>query len=124
MKRTAIIGLGILALTATHAVAQIKPAPAYIVAEFEVIDAAGWKQFGAATTPLVKSHGGQFVSRGNKPVAAAGEPPKASTIVMFESMEKAQAYLTSPEYKALVPNRDKSAKFRSYVIGGGDAAAQ
>jgi uncharacterized protein (DUF1330 family) len=122
MKRAAIIGLGILALTAAHAVAQSKPAPAYIVAEFEVIDPDGFKQFGAATNPVVKAYGGQFLSRGNKPVAAAGEPPKAVTIVMFESMEKAQAYLKSAEYKALIPNRDKSAKFRNYVVEGGDAA--
>lgn len=115
------VGLCVLALTSS-AFAQTKPAPAYLIAEYEVTDAASFKKFGEASNPIVKAHGGQFVSRGNKVVPFAGEPPKSATVVMFESMAKAQAYSQSAEYKAIIPLRDKGAKFRSYLIEGGDLA--
>jgi hypothetical protein len=48
--------------------------------------------------------------------------PKRVTIVVFESMEKAQAYLAAPEYTALATKRHKAAKFRSFLVSGGDEA--
>ena len=118
MNRMTIAALGFFVLTATPGVA----APAYLVAEFEVTDAAGFQQWATTVAPVFKAYGGQFLVRANKPVAHAGEAPKATTIVMFESMEKAQGYLSSAEYKAHIPDRDKSSKFRSYLVGGVDAA--
>jgi uncharacterized protein (DUF1330 family) len=120
MKPMMMAALGCFALTVTTAAA----APAYLVAEYEVTDASALKEWGQATAPMVKAYGGQFVSRGHTPVAAVGEPPKRATIVLFESMEKAQAYLSAPEYTALAPKRDKAAKFRSFLVSGGEATTQ
>ena len=120
MRQMTIAAFGFLLLTAAPSVA----APTYLVAEFEVIDAAGFKEWGQAVGPIGKAHGAQVLSRGQTPVAAVGEPPKQATIILFESMEKAQAYLSAPEYKALAPKRDKAAKFRSFLVSGGDAATQ
>ena len=106
MRQMTIAAFGFLLLTAAPSVA----APTYLVAEFEVIDAAGFKEWGQAVGPIG--------------LAAVGEPPKQATIILFESMEKAQAYLSAPEYKALAPKRDKAAKFRSFLVSGGDAATQ
>jgi uncharacterized protein (DUF1330 family) len=83
-----IAAFGFLLLTAAPSVA----APTYLVAEFEVIDAAGFKEWGQAVSPIGKAHGAQVLSRGQTPVAAVGEPPKQATIILFESMEKAEAY--------------------------------
>ena len=47
-----------------------------------------------------------------------GEPPKRVNILVFESMDKAQAWLSSPEYKAIVPLRDKVLKIRLYAVEG------
>lgn len=122
MFRQAILYLPLL-FTGATAFAQTPPAsPAYLVAEFEVIDPAGWQKFAQATSAPVKEHGGEFLSRRNKVYPAAGDPPKEATIIRFPSLEKAQAYLASSEYKALIPNRDKSAKFRSFLVIGGDLA--
>ena len=46
----------------------------------------------------------------------AGEPPKRIVIIEWPTLEKAQAYFESAEYKQLVANRDKSAKFRAFVV--------
>ena len=45
----------------TGAFAQQRPA--YLIAEYEVIDAASMKKFGEASNPIVKAHGGHFVAR-------------------------------------------------------------
>jgi uncharacterized protein (DUF1330 family) len=122
MLRQAAFALSLL-LVAPVAFAQSKPGPVYLVAEFEITDPAGFKKFGEATNPIVKSYGGEFLSRLNKVTPAVGDPPKSVTIVSFPRLEKAQEYFASPEYKALVPNRDKSAKFRSYLVQSGDLAS-
>ncbi len=117
--RTLALALCILALTSS-AFAQPKPTPAYLIAEYDVLDADSMKKFGEASNPIIKAHGGQFIARRSKIVPAIGEAPKTVTIVMFESLAKAQAYFQAPEYKAIIPLRDKGAKFRSYLVEAGD----
>ena len=117
MKPMIMAALGCFAFTAATAAA----APTYLVTEYEVIDAAGLREWAGGKRPPLQSQRGQFLSLGQTPVAAAGEPPQHVTIVLFESMEKARAYVSSPEYTALVPKREKAAKFRTFLVSGGEA---
>ena len=119
--RNILIGFFFLALTGM-AGAQQKPPPAYLVAEFDVLDAASFKRFAEASGPIVKAHGGQFVSRRGKIVPLLGEAPKNVTVIMFDSLAKAQAYFQSAEYKAIAPLRDAGARFRTYIVEVGDFA--
>ncbi len=114
MLRHTLLALPLLLCTGA-AMAQSPSNPAYLVSQFEITDAANFQKFGVASNPLVKAHGGEFLSRRNKVVAAVGDPPKNVTIVRFPSMEKAQEYLQSAKYKALIPNRDASARFHSLL---------
>jgi uncharacterized protein (DUF1330 family) len=120
MKPMMMAALGCFAFTAATAAA----APTYLVTEYEVIDAAGLREWAEANAPLFKASGGQFLSLGQTPVAAAGEPPQHVTIVLIESMAQARAYVSSPEYTALVPKREKAAKFRTFLVSGGEATTQ
>jgi uncharacterized protein (DUF1330 family) len=112
------VGLCILALSAASASAQSRPAPAYLVAEYEIIDPAGMKAWGAKARALAEARGGQFLAVGSKVAPVVGAPPQNATIIRFESMDKARAHFDSAEYKALAPERDKSAKFRTYLVEG------
>jgi uncharacterized protein (DUF1330 family) len=94
--------------------------PAYLIAEYEVLDAASMKKFGEASNPIVKAHGGQFVARRSSITPVIGDAPKSVTVIMFESVEKAKGYFQSAEYKAILPLRDAGAKFRSYIVESGD----
>ena len=123
MLRHTLLALPLLLCTGA-AMAQSTSNPAYLVAEYEITDAANFQKWGVASNSVGKAHGAEVLSRRNKVAAAAGDPPKNVTIVRFPSMEKAQEYLQSVEYKALIPNRDASAKFRSFVVQGGDLATQ
>src|ERR1700716_610020 len=45
-----------------------------------------------------------------------GAPPaKRIALIVWDSIEQAQAYYDSAAYKALIPNRDKASKFRAFV---------
>ncbi len=111
----AFAGLVCTAAIIGNAHAQAKP-PAYLVVEYEVIDPVGWKEYTDAARAL--GGPGRFLVRAAKGVPHAGEPPRSITIVMFPSMEAADAYDSSAAYTALKANRDKSAKWRSYVVEG------
>ena len=111
----AIAGLVCTAAIIGNAHAQAKP-PAYLVVEYEVTDPVGWKEYTDAARAL--GGPGRFLVRAAKGVPHAGEPPRSITIVMFPSMEAAEAFDSSAAYTALKANRDKSAKWRSYVVEG------
>ena len=111
-----------VAVLAVGAITKVSAAPAYWIAELEITDAAKLKEFGTASNPVVAKYGGVFLSRRNKPEAALGTPPSSVTIIQFESMEKARAYLNSPELKALEALRNQAARFHAYLVPGGDSA--
>ncbi len=96
--------------------AQTKPA-GYIVVEFEVTDAVGWKSYVDAARAM-PSAGGTFIVRGTKGIALAGDGPRNITIIRFPSVDDALAFDASPAYTALKANRDKSSNWRSYAVEG------
>ena len=97
--------------------AQAKP-PAYLVIEVDVTNADLYKQYLAKNAPLTARFGGRFIARGGKIDAFAGEPPKRAVIAMFDSLDKAQAFRDSSEYKESIPLRDQASKYRAYIIEG------
>jgi uncharacterized protein (DUF1330 family) len=115
MKTHFAITLGVLAGAALGAAAvqglhaQSKP-PAYQVIEIDVKDPDLYKQYQAKAMPLQLQYSARFIARGGQLDAFAGEPPKRAVIAIYDS--------NSPEYKALVPLRDKAADYRSFIIEG------
>jgi uncharacterized protein (DUF1330 family) len=60
-----------------------------------------------------------FISPGEKIVALVGDAPKRVGVSEWESMENAQAWINSPERKALAPQREKAQKVtRQYIVEG------
>src|SRR5215207_708818 len=92
--------------------AQSRP-PAYMIAEFEVTDAAKFKAYGDATGAQIPTAGGKFMVRAGKTFNVAGDAPKRVVIVQWPNLEK--TYFDSSEYKQLVATRDAGSKFRSFV---------
>jgi uncharacterized protein (DUF1330 family) len=107
--------LGAAAMQGLHA--QAKP-KAYTVTEIEVLDAAAQ----AAYTPLVVADvalaGGRPINNpGGTIVALVGEAPKRVAINEWTSLDKAQAYYNSSDWKRLAPQRDKAQKIiRQYAV--------
>jgi uncharacterized protein (DUF1330 family) len=125
MKPRYTVGLYILAGVAVGAVAvqalhaQSKPL-AYVVAEIDVINAEPYdKEYVPPAAKAITDGGGKYLVRGGKTAAIYGEPPKPRIAVMvFESMDKAQAAFNSSAYKEAKKLGDKYAKFRVYAVEG------
>ena len=98
--------------------AQATP-KAYVVTEIEVIDQAAQDAYIPKVGAVIKSTGGAYLARGGKIVALeGGETPKRVTIVVYDSLEKAQASRNSPAWTALSAERNKALKAKSYIIEG------
>ena len=110
-----VVGVVIGASGIGLAWAKAKPV-AYMVVEYEITDHAGFEEFIKRDSSI---HGPRtFLARHAKGVTLSGEPPKWIGIVQFPSVEEAVKFDTSPEFAALKPIRDKSTKWRSFVVGG------
>jgi uncharacterized protein (DUF1330 family) len=100
--------------------AQARP-PVYLVQEITVSNLQVYTQdYVTKARELTKASGGRSIVIGSgKVTSIEGEPEKARVVIQqWESMEKLQAYLDSPENKALRAIGDKSAKFRVFAVEG------
>ena len=109
------LAVGAAAVQALHA--QAKP-PAYVIAEIDVTNVEPYdKEYVPPAAKAVTDGGGKYIVRGGRTVSFYGEPPKPRiAVMMFESMERAQAAFDSPAYKAAKTLGDKYATFRVYAV--------
>jgi uncharacterized protein (DUF1330 family) len=117
--RFALVGIagaavGAAAIHGLHAQAK---APAYLVIEVDVTDADLYKEYTSKAGPLYRQVS-RFIAQGGKVQPFAGDPPKRAVIAVFDNMEKAQEFRDSAAYKELIPVRDKSSKYRGYIVEG------
>ncbi len=75
--------------------------PAYIIARVEVTDASRYQEYTKLTPAAIARYGGAFIVRGGKTVTLEGEPETRRLVVIeFPSLDRAQAFYDSPEYRA------------------------
>jgi uncharacterized protein (DUF1330 family) len=94
--------------------------PGFIIAEIDVSNPDDYaKEFLPVASKALAAGGVNFLLRGGKTMAIDGEPPKRRVIIgQYESIEKAYATYTSPEYREARKIGDKHAKFRIYPLEG------
>jgi uncharacterized protein (DUF1330 family) len=109
------IAIGAVAIQGLHAQSTAK---AYVVTEIEVINQEAQAAYLPKVGEVIKSTGGTYLARGGKIVALEGEAPKRVTIVVYDSLEKAQASRNSPAWTALSADRSKAIKATSFAIEG------
>jgi uncharacterized protein (DUF1330 family) len=111
------VAVGAAAVQALHA--QATP-PTYVIAEIDVMNVEPYdREYVPPAAKAIADGGGKYIVRGGGTVAFYGEPPKPRIAVMvFESMEKAQAAFDSSAYKDAKKVGDKYAKFRVYAVEG------
>jgi uncharacterized protein (DUF1330 family) len=109
------VAVGAAAVQGLHAQATPK---AYVITEIEVLDQAAQDAYLPKIGEVIKASGGTFLARGGKVVALEGEAPKRVTVVVYDSLQKAEASRASEAWKALKPQRDKAIKAKSFVTEG------
>jgi uncharacterized protein (DUF1330 family) len=107
--------LGAAAMHGLHA--QAKP-KVYSVTEIEVIDEAAQKIYGPVAVAEVGFGGGRPINTpGGTITARVGEAPKRVAITEWATLDKAQAFYDSKDWKKLAPQRDKAQKvIRQYLV--------
>lgn len=109
--------IGVAGSAAIHA-RQVTPPPGYLFAEVEVTDPATFQKYAQQVAATVTAFGGHYLVRGGKITALEGEPPKAFTVIAFDSAQKVKDWYDSPAYVAIKPLRTSSTKSRLFIDEG------
>jgi uncharacterized protein (DUF1330 family) len=92
---------------------------AYVIADIEVTDPAGYEEYRKQVLAVVTKYGGKFAVRGGKIDAKEGGwNPKRIVVVEFPSLAQAQKWYDSPEYAPLIKLRRKASKGRLIIVEG------
>ena len=92
---------------------------AYLFANVEVTDAAGYEQYRQRVSATIEAHGGRFVVRGGATEVLEGDwTPKRLVILEFADMAQLKAWYQSPEYRPLIELRQRTAKSTLVAVEG------
>lgn len=92
---------------------------AYLVANIEVTDPEGYREYARQAGPTVAKYGGRYLVRGGPAQLKEGEwQIHRLVVVEFPSMERALAWYDSPEYAPVKPLRQRYARSRMAFVEG------
>jgi uncharacterized protein (DUF1330 family) len=93
--------------------------PAYIVAEVEVTNPAGYEDYRPLAGASVAQYGGTFVIRGGKAELVEGSRQPARIVVIeFPDTEAAKRWYNSPEYQEALKIRLANSTGRVLLVEG------
>jgi uncharacterized protein (DUF1330 family) len=93
--------------------------PVYLLIEINVQDHELYAEYTAQVLPMVERYGGRYLIRGGGVFPVSGDwRPERLVLVQFETMDLVQDFLTSPEYRALIPLRQRASSSRSIIAEG------
>jgi uncharacterized protein (DUF1330 family) len=74
--------------------------PAYVIAEVDVTNPAGYESYRPLAGASIAQYGGKFLVRGGKAELIEGtQPPARIVVIEFADMEAAKRWYNSPEYQ-------------------------
>jgi len=90
--------------------------PAYMVVQARITDPVQFNVYVQAVQPVIAAFGGRLLGRGNPPVVLEGDWPwQTLGVLEFESVEAAERFWHSPEYRKVKALRDFAADFQVVV---------
>ena len=92
---------------------------AYVIADIEVLDPAGYEQYRQQAPATIAAHGGRYLARGGATEVLEGSwSPKRCVILEFPDMAGFRAWWSSPEYVPLRALRERTTKSHLVVTEG------
>ena len=81
--------------------------PVYMIVNLIVEDAAEYRKYEKGFFPLLKRHGGEFITFDDKPHTFEGSSPRTGRVIIFKfpSEGHARRWYADPEYQALSGHR-------------------
>ncbi len=93
--------------------------PAYVIIDIDITDPIGYEEYKNLASPTLAVYGGKYIARGGHTEVLEGTwQPNRVVILQFDSIEKAKAWLNSPEYKEPRKIRLRTAKTNMIVTQG------
>jgi len=85
--------------------------PAYVIADVEVIDSAGYETYRQQVPATITAYGGRYLARGGATEVLEGSwTPKRCVILEFPSMAQLKRWWDSPEYQPLRAIRERTTR--------------
>ena len=92
---------------------------AYLIADLEVTDSAGFAEYQQRVPATITAYGGRYLVRGGATEAMEGSwSPKRCVVIEFPSMAQLKAWYHSPEYKPLIAIRQRTSKSSLVITEG------
>ena len=92
---------------------------AYLFANVEVTDAAGYEQYRQRISATIEAFGGRYLVRGGATEVLEGAfTPRRLVILEFPDMAQLRAWYQSPEYQPLIELRKKTTTSTLVAIEG------
>jgi uncharacterized protein (DUF1330 family) len=92
---------------------------AYVINDMEITDPVLFDEYRKLSPATLAQYGGRYLARGGTTETLEGEwSPKRVVILEFPSIEKARAWVDSPEYAPARRLRERSARSRMIVVDG------
>lgn len=92
---------------------------AYLIADVEVLDAAGYEEYRQKVQATIAAFGGRYLVRGRTlTVLEGGWSPKRCVVLEFPSAARLQAWYRSPEYAPLIAIRQRTTKSNLVMVEG------
>jgi uncharacterized protein (DUF1330 family) len=92
--------------------------PAYVIAEVEITDPAGFQDYVAKAVPTLAEYNARLIVRSKARSKEGTAPVGEIVIVAFGSVEDAERWYASPSYSAAIPLRQRSANTRLFIVEG------
>jgi uncharacterized protein (DUF1330 family) len=87
--------------------------------EIEITDPIGYEEYKKVAGATVEKYGGKYIVRGGKCETLEGDwKPKRIVLLQFENVDRAKAWLNSPEYTEPRKMRHRTAKTRMILVEG------
>ena len=92
--------------------------PAYLIAEVEVTDPAGFSEYVERAVPTLAPYNARLLVRGKAHAKEGTQPVGDIVVVAFESLEDAERWYSTSPYKDTIPLRQRSANTRLFLVEG------
>ena len=81
--------------------------PVFVLANLVVQDAAEYRKYEKGFFPLLKRHGGEFVTYDDQPLHFEGEAARPGRVIIFKfpSEQQARSWYADADYQALSEHR-------------------
>ena len=92
---------------------------AYLIANIEVTDSAGFAEYQQKVPATIAAHGGRYLVRGGAAETLEGAwLPKRCVVLEFPSMAQLKTWYASPEYRPLIAIRERTTQSNLVIVEG------